>query len=161
MRPHRPRRSRGPAPAATGTRDLAAQLFGASPQRALLLLRAAWPAAVGPELARRTQVLGVGGRTLRVRVPDASWRKVLHRMSRDILARLYQSVGSLAPRALGLQEGHVTEEPPLRREDEPPTTAEGEATAGIRAAAAVISDLELRERFTRSAARYLQRHGRA
>ena len=33
--------------------DLAARLFGSSPERALTLMRAAWPAAVGPELARK------------------------------------------------------------------------------------------------------------
>ena len=160
MRPVRRRRTRGPAPAASGTRDLATELFGRNPQHVLLLLRAAWPAAVGPELARRTEVIGLEGKTLRVRVPDASWRKVLHRMSRDILARLYQTVGSLAPRALGLQEGQVVTSPvPKPAVRAVPIAAE--VTAGVRAAAAVIEDPELRERFAASAALYLRRHGRA
>src|SRR5260370_26030 len=66
-------------------RSLAARLFGASPARTLALLEAAWPLAVGPELARRTEVLGIEGGTLRVRVPDAGWRKVLHRMQPQIM----------------------------------------------------------------------------
>ena len=37
--------------------DLVARLFGASPPRTLALLRATWPLAAGPELARRTEVL--------------------------------------------------------------------------------------------------------
>jgi hypothetical protein len=144
----------------TGTRDLATQLFGRQPQHVLLLLRAAWPAAVGPELARRTEVLGLEGRTLRVRVPDAGWRKVLHRMNRDILTRLYQMVGGLAPRALGLQEGQVVGAP-LSKAPEAPPPAPAEATAAIRTAAQVIPDAELRAQFEASAALYLRRHGGA
>ena len=160
MRPTRPRRTRGPAPATSGARDLASQLFGRKPEHVLLLLRAAWPAVVGPELARRTQVVGLEGRTLRVRVPDAGWRKVLHRMNRDILTRLYTMVGSLAPSALGLQEGQVVGAPAPKAGDAralPPA----EVTATIRAAADVIGDPELRERFAASAALYLRRHGGA
>jgi hypothetical protein len=160
LRPLRQRRTRGPVAAHTGTRDLATQLFGRQPQHVLLLLRAAWPAAVGPELARRTEVLGLEGRTLRVRVPDASWRKVLHRMSRDILSRLYQMIGGLAPKALGLQEGQVVGAP-SPKPAEPPLLEPAEATAAIRSAAEVIPDAELRARFEASAALYLQRHGGA
>src|SRR5574341_1196686 len=36
--------------------DLAARLFGTKPEHTLALLRAAWPSAVGDELARRTEV---------------------------------------------------------------------------------------------------------
>ena len=34
--------------------DFAARLFGGRPDHTLALLRAAWPAAVGPDVARRT-----------------------------------------------------------------------------------------------------------
>src|SRR5688572_30900213 len=77
-------------------RSLAARLFGASPARTLALIEAAWPLAVGPELARRTEVLGIEGGTLRVRVPDAGWRKVLHRMQPQILGHLREIAGDLA-----------------------------------------------------------------
>jgi hypothetical protein len=160
LRPLRRRRTRGPVAAHTGTRDLATQLFGRQPQHVLLLLRAAWPAAVGPELARRTEVLGLEGRTLRVRVPDAGWRKVIHRMSRDILSRMYEMVGGLAPRALGLQEGQVVGAPSPKA-PEAPAPDPAEPTAAIRAAAAVIPDAELRAQFESSAALYLRRHGGA
>jgi hypothetical protein len=150
-------RSRTPLPATSGTRDLATRLFGRHPQHVLALLRAAWPAAVGHELARRTEVLGVEGRTLRVRVPDASWRKVLHRMRRDILSRLYRSVGDLAPAALGFQEGPITiADSPLR----PPIHIAGpvpELPASVREAAAIIADDDLRASFSATAARYLKR----
>ena len=69
-----------------------------------MLLRAAWPGVVGPELARRTEVVSLDGTTLRVRVPDAGWQKVLHRMRGDILSRLFDVAGELAPRRLGFVE---------------------------------------------------------
>src|SRR5678815_2906688 len=89
-------------------RSLAARLFGASPARTLALLEAAWPLAVGPELARRTEVLGIEGGTLRVRVPDAGWRKVLHRMQPQILAHLREIAGDLAPRRMGFVDGGLS-----------------------------------------------------
>jgi hypothetical protein len=92
-------------------RSLAAQLFGASPARTLVLLEAAWPLAVGPELARRTEVLGIERGTLRVRVPDAGWRKVLHRMQPQILGHLREIAGDLAPRRMGFVEGGLAPEP--------------------------------------------------
>ena len=92
-------------------RSLAARLFGASPARTLALLEAAWPLAVGPELARRTEVLGIEGGTLRVRVPDAGWRKVLHRMQPQILGHLREIAGDLAPRRMGFVEGGLTDRP--------------------------------------------------
>jgi len=90
-------------------RSLAARLFGASPARTLALLEAAWPLAVGPELARRTEVLGIEGGTLRVRVPDAGWRKVLHRMQPQILGHLREIAGDLAPRRMGFVEGGLVD----------------------------------------------------
>ena len=92
-------------------RSLAARLFGASPARTLALLEAAWPLAVGPELARRTEVLGIEGGTLRVRVPDAGWRKVLHRMQPQILAHLREIAGDLAPKRMGFVEGGISNQP--------------------------------------------------
>jgi len=85
--------------------NLAAQLFGSAPERTLALLRAAWPQVVGAELARRTEVLALEGDSLRIRVPDAGWRKGLLRMRREILQRLRALAGDLAPRRLGFTEG--------------------------------------------------------
>jgi hypothetical protein len=154
----RPSRSRQPkpTPATTGSRELATQLFGRRPEHTLALLRAAWATAVGPELAWRTEVLALEGRTLRVRVPDAHWRKVLHRLRREILTKMYAIAGSLSPKAFGFQEGVVTTPYGVRmppREPAPLPTVE--APASIREAAGQIADPELRARFTESAARYL------
>ncbi len=93
---------------------LAGRIFGRSPAQTLALLQAAWPLAVGAELARRTRVVAADGGTLRVRVPDAGWRKVLHRMQPDILSRLRDVVGDLAPRRLAYIDAPFPAEPPRR-----------------------------------------------
>jgi len=135
-------------------RQLAQKLFGASPGAKLALIRAFWPLAVGSDTARRTEVVALEGRTLRIRVPDARWRKVLHRMQREILARLFASIGDLAPTQLSFVEAPVADLPP------PPAVPEltlRPPSPGLVAGAATIVDPELRERFLSTAARYLSR----
>jgi hypothetical protein len=143
-------------PAHTAT--LAGQLFGKDPARTLALVRAAWTRAVGPELARRTEVVVLEGTTLRVRVPDARWRKVLHRMQPELLTRLRTLAGELAPRSLGFVEGPVMSAPvpaPLPLEAAP---AEGRPPARIVVEAALaIEDSEMRRAFLETAGRYLAR----
>jgi hypothetical protein len=112
-------------------RSLAARLFGASPARTLALLQASWPLAVGPELARRTEVLGMESGTLRVRVPDATWRKALHRIQPRILARLRDLAGELAPRRMGFVEGGMTTEAPNRLQSEAAPPSGGDSRGGF------------------------------
>jgi hypothetical protein len=132
----------------------AARLFGGRPEAQLALLRAAWPLVVGADLAQRTELLAVEGRTLRVRVPDARWRKALHRMQPAILQRLRQAAGDLTPSRLGFTEGPAEH----RRE---PIAASPEPSAPLPVPEAVvdgaqaIADPELRRRFLETAARYL------
>jgi len=135
-------------------RSLAARLFGGSPARTLALLQAAWPLAVGPELARRTEVVGVESGTLRVRVPDASWRKVLHRMQPQIRSRLREVAGELVPGRMAFLEGPVAA-PATTPVDAPRGSAP--LAADVAAEAARIEDDEIRSRFVLSAARYLSR----
>lgn len=135
--------------------ELAARLFGSSPERRLALVRCAWPAAVGPELARRTEVVSLDGAQLRVRVPDAAWQRTLFRMRGDILARLRSIAGGAAPRSLGFVQGAVKETPPPPLLVPPAPAAK--PPAALVAAAAVIVDEALRAAFLASAARYLGR----
>ena len=136
--------------------SLARRLFGTVPARTLALVRAAWPRAVGPDLARRTEVVALEAATLRVRVPDGRWRKELHRMQPDILARLREIVGDLAPRRLGFVEGPVVAAAaPDPRRNEP--LGPSAPPAAVVAGAAVLDDPELRRRFLEVAARYLER----
>jgi hypothetical protein len=149
-----------------GLAEVRRQVFGTSRERTLVLLRAAWPGVVGQELARRTEVVSLEGTTLRVRVPDAGWQKVLHRMRGDILSRLFAVAGELAPRRLGFVEpprGRPTVEAakgsdPAAPAPEAPSPALARpdlAPPSVVAAAAVIADEDLRRRFLTTAARYL------
>ena len=136
--------------------DLAVRLFGPSPARTLALLKAAWPLAVGAELARRTEVLAVEGTTLRVRVPDASWRKGLLKMRGQLLGRLRRVAGELAPGRLAFSEG------PLARPPEPPAVTlrpqpSGAPPPAVVVAAERIADADVRALFLECAGRYLTR----
>jgi hypothetical protein len=143
-------------PAASGA--VAARLFVPGSPAAAALASAAWSRAVGADLASRTEVVGLEAGTLRVRVPDARWRTVLHRMRRDILARLREAAGPAAPVRLGFVEGPVA---PRKTRVEWCPLPPGTAPASVVAAAASIEDAALRARFLESAARYLHRFDRA
>lgn len=140
-------------PAATS--GLVARLFPPGSPQAFALVRAAWPAAVGPELARRTVVQALVGRTLHVRVPDAAWRKTLHRLRREVLSRLRAVAGPVAPDTLGFVEGPVEARPEPAAPARP--TGAAEPSAALRAEAERIADPEIRARFLQTAARYLER----
>ena len=144
---------------------MASRLFGTKGPSTLALLRAAWPHAVGHEVARRSELLSLEGRTLRVRVPDAGWRRVLHRMQPEILARLRHLAGDLAPARLGFSEAAPSvgpgpavegprEKPAPARETHGPSAA---APASVAAEAEAIADPEIRAGFLNAAARYLSR----
>ncbi len=136
--------------------DLASSLFGATPAHRLALLKAAWPAAVGSDLGRRSEVVALDGEVLRIRVPDATWRRSLWRMRYDLLGRLRQVAGRAAPRGLGFIEGPVAAsaepEPPP---EEPPRP--GVLPPAVAEAASSIPDAEIRRRFESAAALYFGR----
>lgn len=138
---------------------LATQVFGASPAGTLALVRAAWVSAVGPELARRTEVVSVDGGMLRVRVADMSWQRNLWRMRSDLLARLRRVAGGLAPRAIGFVQGEVAS-PAASSAPAPAPGPVREAVPPPRAlveAAGAIEDEALRAAFLAVAGRYLGR----
>ena len=139
--------------------DLAARLFGRSAAHALALLRASWPRAVGEDLARRTEVVAIEGATLRIRVPDARWRGVLHRMQPDILARLREVAGTLAPRRLGFMEGGAADPSPPKAAAATTVAAVQPCPPALVEEAAAIDDAEVRDGFVATAARYLSRTG--
>jgi hypothetical protein len=137
--------------------DFAARLFGARPEHTLALLRTAWPVAVGPELARRTEVAALDRGVLRIKVPDLRWQRTLLRMRADILSRLRSVAGGAAPWGLGFVVGKVAVPPepvPV-----PKATSPAAAPSSVVEAAAAIPDPEVRTRFLAVAARYLARFG--
>ncbi len=139
---------------------LRSQVFGSCPKGRLALLRAAWPHAVGSGLARRTELLALEGGALRIRVEDVSWRRELHRIQGEILTRLQEIAGPLAPRSLGFTLGAVAAQakddggpPDVDTAGRPPAAPPPSVVAGAEA----IEDPEIRRAFLESAARYLER----
>jgi hypothetical protein len=137
---------------------LAGEIFGGDSRRRLTLLKAAWPAAVGPELARRSEVVALDREVLRIRVPDGIWRRSLWRMRGDLLARLRRLAGRAAPRALSIAEGMVAP-PPAPPATPPAPLPVTSLPAEVAEAAAAIPDDEVRRRFQEAAARYFGRFG--
>lgn len=135
--------------------DFAARIFGGRPEHTLALLRAAWPAAVGPDIARRTEVVALDRGILRIKVPDAGWQRSLLRMRGDILARLRSVAGGAAPRGLGFVTGPVAHAP--QAAPAPTVAPPAPAPPAVSEAAAGIDDPEIRARFEAAAARYLAR----
>jgi hypothetical protein len=142
--------------------DFAQRLFGGRPEHRLALMRAAWPAAVGADIARRAEVVAIDRNVLRIKVPDPRWQRTLLRMRGDILARLRTVAGDAAPRALGFVVGPVSE---AAEPSSPVSPATGAADAPpgaspvLTSAAAEIPDREVRARFLDAAGRYLARFG--
>jgi hypothetical protein len=141
------------------TAGLARRLFGGDAERTLALLRAAWPRAVGPELARRTEVVALQGDALVVRVPDATWRRGLLKMRREILGRLRRVAGDLAPARMGFVEGKVIPPALPARPAEARVVEPAPPAPQVAEAAAAIEDPGLRDAFLSAAARYLSRFG--
>jgi hypothetical protein len=137
------------------TTELGSRIF-TSRQARLALLRAAWPTAVGPLLARRTEVLAIEGVSLRIRVADTRWRKVLYRMRHRILDRLREVAGTPAPERLGFTEGPITTAPEEERQPKEPAPKPS-VSPQLAEQAAAIADDELRRLFLETAARYLER----
>ena len=138
--------------------EAAADVFDA--ERALPLVQACWPAAVGPRLAERTQVLALDGGTLVVRVPDARYTRILFRLRREILERLRLSLGRRAPRQLGFVESATPSPappPPMPPVERPRAVLSAE----LESAALAIEDQEIRALFVKSASCYLALRGRA
>jgi len=136
--------------------DFAARLFGAKPEHTLALLRAAWPGAVGEELAVRTEVVAFDHGMLRIKVPDMRWQRTLVRMRGFILERLRRVAGRAAPRGLSF----VTGELPPREAAVVATrlvVSPSPAPLIVVKAAEAISDPDIRELFLAAAGRYLSR----
>lgn len=138
--------------------DFAARLFGAKPEHTLALLRAAWPGAVGEELARRTEVVAFDHGMLRIKVPDMRWQRTLVRMRGFILERLRRVAGRAAPRGLSFVTGEV-QASGVCVPATPPVASAAPAPALVAAAGQAIPDPEIRERFLAAAGRYLARFG--
>ena len=135
---------------------------GAQPALPLVAITAAWPNAVGAEVARQAWPLRLArDGTLHVATSSATWAFELDRLSAEILDALAACLPEAAPGRLRFAVGPVPE-PSARESDasqrliqQPEPTSEEAAVAA--AAAAEIDDPELRELAARAARASLAR----
>ena len=123
---------------------------------ALAEITAAWPKAVGEEVARQAWPLRIGrDGTLHVATTSATWAFELDRLSPEITERLEAVIGDSAPKKLRFRVGPVPEPgaatDAARKSSEQPPSRPPEVAAAAASLAAVIEDRELRELVTRAA----------
>jgi len=90
-------RRRAPRPAAGAFQ---AALQQAAPKTPLAAVQAAWPAAVGEQLAAVATPVSERAVTLTIECADAVWTQELDLMQETLLQRLRDAVGDRAPQAL-------------------------------------------------------------
>ncbi|HET7454605.1 MAG TPA: DUF721 domain-containing protein [Solirubrobacterales bacterium] len=90
-------RRRAPRPASNAFQ---AALQRAAPKTPLAAVQAAWPVAVGEQLAAVATPVSERSGTLTIECADAVWAQELDLMQEALLERLRDAVGDQAPQAL-------------------------------------------------------------
>ena len=90
-------RRRAPRPASNAFQ---AALQRAAPKTPLAAVQAAWPGAVGEQLAAVATPTSERQKTLTIECADAVWAQELDLMQETLLERLRDAVGDQAPQAL-------------------------------------------------------------
>ena len=90
-------RRQAPRPAAGAFQ---AALQQAAPKTPLAAVQAAWPAAVGEQLAAVATPVSERAGTLTIECADAVWTQELDLMQEVLLQRLRDAIGDRAPQAL-------------------------------------------------------------
>jgi hypothetical protein len=136
--------------------EVARELGRFGPASGMAPLVEAWPAAVGPEIARNAWPARVArDGTLHVHTQDSIWAFELTTRAEEIRSRL----GKVAPRRLAFAPGPLPEpleevrEEPRRRPPEPSPEHVAKAESLVR----VIRDEELRKVVAKAAAASLSR----
>lgn len=125
----------------------------------LAKLTAAWPAAVGPAIARQAWPLRIGrDGTLHVATASATWANELTLLAADILSGLREQLGPDTPTSLRcavgpIPEGAAPDPAPSRPSLEVPPDVASTASS----VASAIDDPELRELVARAARASLAR----
>jgi hypothetical protein len=124
------------------------------------VLKALWPSIGGEAIANHSEVVGIQGDVLRIRVDSTSWLKTVRDLKGTLILRLQAAAGPLAPRALAFVEGAVTGKIRRlnpRRRIAPVSIAE--LPDDIRNAASRVPTAEGREVYLRAAAAFRARYG--
>jgi hypothetical protein len=139
-------------------REVSAALAKLGPAGAMPELLAAWPAAVGEQIARNAWPARIGrDGTLYVSVSSSTWAFELSQLAGEIAARLQQALGATAPRRLRFAPGPLPERGAegggkVKKERRKPTEAERRQAGRL---ASDIGDQELRKLVADAAAESL------
>lgn len=120
----------------------------------------AWPAAVGPEVARNAWPARVDrDGVLRVHTSSSAWAFELTQLSTTVLEQLKAALDDRAPQALRFAPGLLPEAPPVEQAEQrqPRIEPTPESRAAGEAVAAQIGDEELREQVAKAASLSLER----
>ncbi len=116
---------------------------------------AAWPAAVGDEVARNAWPARISrDGVLHVNTSSSAWSFELTQLAAVVLEQLATRLGDVAPKGLRFAPGHLPEPPVAAAATPQPRAAEPslEQLAEARELASSIEDEELRERVAKAAA---------
>ena len=116
-------------------------------------LRLLWPVIVGSKLGGSTEFQGIRQNTLRVAVPDQTWKRTLRSMENMILEAVHRFCGEDVGRAIEFVERPRPVAPSPKKKSTPrplPPTPFPLDT---------IADPELRQMFALSARKYFARAG--
>ena len=111
-------------------------------------LRLLWPMIVGSKLGCSTQFQGIRQNTLRVAVPDQTWKKTLRSMEQLILAAVHRYCGEEVGRAIEFVESAFPAALPLPKRVPAPPLPPADLPLDA------IADPDLRQMFDRSARKY-------
>jgi hypothetical protein len=131
---------------------------GLGPAGAMPDVIAAWPDAVGEQIARNAWPARIGrDGTLHVSVRSSTWAFELTQFGGEIASRLQEALGEAAPRRLRFTPGPLPERPPergktVKEERRKPSRAEWEQAQRL---TSEIGDEDLRKLVAKAAAESL------
>ena len=114
-------------------------------------LRLVWPVIVGSKLGCSTQFLGIRQNTLRVAVPDRTWKNTLRSMENMILEAVHRFCGEDVGRAIEFVESPRPVPPSPKKKAVPRPLPPSDLPLDA------IADPELRQSFDLSARKYFAR----
>ena len=112
------------------------------------MLRLVWPLIVGSKLAGSTQFHGIRQNTLRVAVPDQTWKRTLRSMEKLILDAVHRYCGEEVGRAIEFVESPRPVPPSQKKSPAPRPLPPSDLSLDA------IADPELRRVFDLSARKY-------
>lgn len=117
-----------------------------------------WAELVGGKIARNTEPTAVRDRVLLVWAASHTWAQTLDLMKPRIMERLQERLGQDVVRDIHFSAGRSpkSRKPRARPAQPPPVVLSEEDQAGVEAAAAQVSDPELREHARRAFASLLE-----